>query len=285
MKDIMILVLSHPKWEKLVQDAEVAKFLTTVPYPKSKTPAIWRIEVSGTYEIGESDKELLDSLGVNYGVFPDMRFGDLDMIASDMDSTFITIECIDEVAALLGIKDKVAAITESSMRGEIDFHESLTRRVGLLKGIEFSSLQKVYDDALRITKGVPSVVKECHAQDVKFLLVSGGFTFFTDRLKERYKLDFALANVFDVDSKGRLSGKIKGGIIDSKAKVDEIDRLVKENGMSLEKVLAIGDGANDIPMIRHCGIGVAFHGKPKTRRAAQCVINTGGMDALFDFFA
>ena len=200
-----------------------------------------------------------------------------------MDSTLITIECIDEIAARLGIKSQVAAITERAMRGEIDFRQSLTERVGLLKGLPVSELQIVYDEVLKLTTGAEELLTACHQKGVKFMLVSGGFTFFTDRLKQRLGLDYTYANVLGVEN-GKLTGSVDSEIIDAQKKVQLLQQYREDLGLQEIQVLAVGDGANDIPMIQAAGIGVAFHAKPKTQAAASVSVNFCGLNGLLWLF-
>ena len=187
------------------------------------------------------------------------RFSDIRLIVSDMDSTLITIECIDEIADMLGIKAQVAAITERSMRGEIDFNASLTERVQLLAGLDVGALDTVYRERLRLTNGAEALVAASQQHGVKFMLVSGGFTYFTDHLKTRLGLDYTFANQLEVKN-GKLTGGIVGAIVDSEAKRQLLIQTRKQLGLAPHQVLAVGDGANDLKMLKEAGLGVAFHG-------------------------
>ena len=184
------------------------------------------------------------------------------------DSTLITIECVDEIAAGVGLKEQVAAITEQSMRGELDFEQSLRKRVGLLAGLPESVLQEVYDQVLKLSPGAEYLLSECKKHGVKFMLVSGGFTFFTDRLQTRLGLDYTHANLLDTDDV-RLTGRLNGRIIDAQAKADLLREYRAKLGLRHGQVLAVGDGANDIPMLTEAGFGIAYHAKPKARQAAD----------------
>ena len=201
-----------------------------------------------------------------------------------MDSTLITIECIDEIAAAAGLKEQVAAVTERAMRGEMDFEDSLRERVALLAGLPESVLDDVYEHALRLSPGAEYLLAECKKHQVKFLLVSGGFTFFTERLKERLGLDWAYANTLETAG-GKLTGRVVGPVIDAAAKA----RLLEEHrlalGLKRHQVAAVGDGANDIPMLQAAGFGIAYHAKPKTRAQAALNIRHMGLEALRGWFA
>lgn len=225
----------------------------------------------------------LDAQQIDYALLPALPFSAFGLIVSDMDSTLITIECVDEIAAEAGLKEQVAAITERSMRGETDFKQSLHERVGLLAGLPETALQKVYDEVLRLSPGAEYLLSECRKHGVKFMLVSGGFTFFTDRLRERLDLDYAFANVLETEN-GRLTGRLKGRPVDAHAKLRLLREYRARLGLNPEQVIAVGDGANDIPMLREAGFGIAYHAKPKTRQAARLHINYNGLEALRRWF-
>ena len=257
--------------------------LNALPQPYFQDKHRIRITVENDFRLPENIKNELNQLHIDYALLPDKAFSDLGLIVSDMDSTLITIECIDEIAARLGIKSQVAAITERAMRGEIDFRQSLKERVTLLKGLPISELQIVYDEVLKLTTGAEELLTACHQKGVKFMLVSGGFTFFTDRLKQRLGLDYTYANVLGVEN-GKLTGSVDSEIIDAKKKVQLLQQYREDLGLQEIQVLAVGDGANDIPMIQAAGIGVAFHAKPKTQAAAKVAINFSGLNGLIWLF-
>lgn len=210
---------------------------------------------------------------------PGQRLSDFKLIAFDMDSTLISIECIDEIADMQGLKPQVAAITEAAMRGEMDFAESLHRRVALLKGLDESALRRVYDERLKLNPGAEVMLAELKQHGVKTLLVSGGFMFFTKRLKERLGLDFAHANDLEIVD-GRLTGKVSGKIMDAQGKADWLNRVRVELELKPEQVIAMGDGANDLKMMAQAGISIAYHAKPVVRAQASYALNFVGLDGL-----
>ena len=217
---------------------------------------------------------------------PSLRLADFKLIAFDMDSTLINIECIDEIADAVGKKAEVAAITEATMRGEIaDFKESLRQRVALLQGVPVSALQQVYDERLQLNPGAEALVKACKAAGLKVLLVSGGFTFFANRVKERLGIDFARSNLLE-EKDGVLTGQVVqqswGNICDGAEKRRTLLELASLIGIAPQQTLAVGDGANDLPMMGEAGLSVAFHAKPRVRAEAMVAINTGGLDRLLE---
>ena len=219
-------------------------------------------------------------------VKPPLQLADYKLIAFDMDSTLINIECIDEIADAVGKKAEVAAITEATMRGEIkDFKESLRRRVALLKGVPVASLQQVYDQRLNLNPGATELVAACKKAGLKVLLVSGGFTFFANRVKERLGLDYARSNLLD-EKDGQLTGQVVqqswGDICDGAEKRRTLLEVASLMGISPAECIAVGDGANDLPMMGEAGLSVAFHAKPKVRAEAMVAINEGGLDRLLE---
>lgn len=204
------------------------------------------------------------------------------LLLSDMDSTLITIECADELGSFAGVKPQVAEITAAAMRGEIDFETSLRRRLALLKGLETSVLERVYVERLRLNDGAEELLAGLRARGIKVALVSGGFTFFTDRLHQRLGLDYSLANELEI-ADDRLLGSVRGAIVGAEAKATFLRRLCGELGIAETAVIAVGDGANDLPMMRLAGLGVAHHAKPATQAEADVVINHCGLDAVLAF--
>ncbi|MEO8485578.1 MAG: phosphoserine phosphatase SerB [Betaproteobacteria bacterium] len=213
----------------------------------------------------------------------DRRLRDLRVLAMDMDSTLITIECIDEIAAHAGVKDAVAAVTASAMRGEIDFRGSLVRRVALLAGLPVDALETVYRDRLRLSPGAETLLAAVHEAGAKTLLVSGGFAFFTERLRERLALDATVSNVLEV-ANGRLTGRVVGDIVDADGKAKALASMREHHASDGGWVVAIGDGANDLPMMRVADVSVAYRAKPVVRSLATHAIDFGGLDAVVNLF-
>ncbi len=217
---------------------------------------------------------------------PPLRLKDFKLIAFDMDSTLINIECIDEVADAAGRKAEVAAITEATMRGEIaDFKESLRRRVALLEGVSVDFMQQVFDERLQLNPGAENLVNTCKEAGMKVLLVSGGFTFFADRVRDRLKIDFTRSNVLQIENgllTGRLVDQAWGDICDGAEKRRMLIQTCKDLGIETSQSIAMGDGANDLPMMGEAGLSVAYHAKPKVRAEAMVSINEGGLDRLLE---
>lgn len=200
------------------------------------------------------------------------------LLVMDMDSTAIQIECIDEIAKLAGVGELVSAITESAMRGELDFEQSLRRRVGTLKGAPESILQQVREN-LPLMPGLVETIQTLQKYGWKTAIASGGFTYFADYLKALLQLDFAASNQFDIEY-GKLTGLVKGDVVDAQYKAKTLQHLLEEYGIDSQHSLAIGDGANDLAMMNVAGLGVAFHAKPKVQQQAQIVVNFADLTAL-----
>ncbi|OYW37154.1 MAG: phosphoserine phosphatase SerB [Hydrogenophilales bacterium 12-61-10] len=207
------------------------------------------------------------------------RIGDFGLLVMDMDSTLITIECIDEIADMQGLKPQVSAITEAAMRGEIDFAESLRRRVALLAGLDESALQRVYDERLQLSPGAEALLAAVRAAGIRTLLVSGGFTFFTERLETQLGLDYTAANTLEIID-GKLSGRVLGEIVDAQAKADWLNQVRTTLGLKREQVIAVGDGANDLKMMAEAGVSIAYHAKPVVRAQASQALNRVGLDGV-----
>ena len=222
------------------------------------------------------------------GFTPPLKLSDFKLIAFDMDSTLINIECIDEIADAAGRKAEVAAITEAAMRGEIaDYKDSLRRRVALLKGVTVAHMEEVLNHRLQLNPGAENLVKACQAASMKVLLVSGGFTFFTDHVKDRLNINWTRSNVLEV-VKGELTGRMVdqdwGDICDGEEKRKMLLQTCQQMGITASQAIAMGDGANDLPMMGVAGLSVAYHAKPKVREQAMVAIEDGGLDRLLEVF-
>ena len=220
------------------------------------------------------------------GFTPPLHLADFRLIAFDMDSTLINIECVDEIAAAAGRKAEVAAITEAAMRGEIaDYKDSLRRRVALLAGVPVEALEQVWQERLQLNPGAEILVRACQAAGLKTLLLSGGFTFFTDRIRDRFGLDFTRSNVLEITA-GRLSGRLVdqawGDICDGAEKQRMLLQTCSQLGIEPSQSIAVGDGANDLPMMAVAGLSVAYHAKPKVREQAMVAIDSGGLERLLE---
>lgn len=222
------------------------------------------------------------------GFTPPLRLQDFKLIAFDMDSTLINIECVDEIADAAGRKAEVAAITEAAMRGEItDYKESLRQRVALLKGVTVAHLEQVYRHRLQLNPGAAELVLACKAAGLKVLLVSGGFTFFSERLRQRLALDFARSNqleIVDGQLTGRLLDQSWGDICDGAEKRRTLLEACDLMGCSPQQAIAMGDGANDLEMMGVAGLSVAYRAKPRVRAQAKVAIDMGGLDRLLELF-
>jgi phosphoserine phosphatase len=207
------------------------------------------------------------------------KLGDFRLVAMDMDSTLITIECIDEIADMQGLKRQVSSITEAAMRGELDFAASLTQRVALLEGLDAKALQRVYDERLGLSMGAEKMLAGVKAAGMKTLLVSGGFTFFTERLKTRLGLDYTHANELEIVG-GKLTGRVVGGIVDAAEKQRTVERVCAELGIAPQQAIVMGDGANDLSMMGIAGLSVAFRAKPVVRSQADVALNFVGLDGV-----
>ena len=208
---------------------------------------------------------------------------DFRLLAMDMDSTLICIECIDEIADFAGRKAEVAAVTASAMRGEIDWPESLRRRVATLKGLDESVLRRVYEERLKFNPGAEKLIAAAQHAGLKTLLVSGGFTYFTDLIRDRLRLDFAYSNVL-VTQGGKLTGEVTGPLVDAAGKAAHVARLKKEFGIPPRAVLAIGDGANDLPMMAEADTTIAYHAKPIVKQKSTYALDFAGLDGVLNLF-
>ncbi|HSS45813.1 MAG TPA: phosphoserine phosphatase SerB [Burkholderiales bacterium] len=229
--------------------------------------------------------EYCEKAKLDFAFVPEnLKLSSFGLLAMDMDSTLITIECVDELADMQGIKAEVSQITASSVRGEIEFTESMRRRVALLAGLDESALQRVYDERLQLSPGAEKMLAGLKVAGVKTLLISSGFTFFTDRLKKRLNLDYTCSNTLEIVN-GKLSGKVAGEIIDAETKTVKVEEIRKQLGLKKEQVIAVGDGANDLKMMAQAGVSIAYHAQPIVRRQTTYAINHVGLDGVTNLFA
>lgn len=259
--------------------AAIAGSDAIVPLDRGTAPG-WRLASPRTHD---GVAEACAARRLDFGLVPRARrLEDVRVVAMDMDSTLITIECIDEIADMQGIKPQVALITAAAMRGEIDFRESLTRRVALLAGLPVEALGRVYQERVALSPGAQRMLDGFHRAGARSLLVSGGFTFFTERLRTRVGLDHTLSNVLEIRD-GRLTGRIEGEIVDAAAKGGALRALRDELPRGL--AVAFGDGANDLPMFREADVSIAYRAKPVVRAQATHAIDHCGLDAALNLFA
>ncbi len=221
---------------------------------------------------------------IDCALVPDaQRLSHFGLCVMDMDSTLINIECIDEIADMMNIKPQVSAITERSMRGELDFASSIKARVALLKGLPETALQQVIDERLQANPGAVEWIAACKVNNIKTMLVSGGFTLFADHVKTMLGLDYAVANTFEIID-GKLTGNILGDIVDAERKAQELLKLRDELGLKADQTIAIGDGANDLKMMQVATVGVAYHAKPIVQQQATYALNYSGLDGVINLF-
>lgn len=275
------LVVQHPA----LTDAVLAAIAAELGRPadeRSPKLARWRDVRLGN----DGAMALAKEHQVDAALVPgDQLLGNFRLIAFDMDSTLITIECVDEIADFAGCKPQVAAITAAAMRGEIaDYDESLRQRVALLAGLDESVLERVWSERLEITPGAPELLAAARHAGLRSLLVSGGFTFFTDRVKARLGLDFTCANTLEMVD-GKIAGRVAGVIVNAQGKRRALEQACARLGCSPSQAIAVGDGANDLAMMAIAGISVAFHAKPQVAAQATYAIGHGGLDAIIGLFA
>ena len=252
---------------------------------RSVAPQVWRCsEVRCTRDIREAMAAQAFAAGVDAAfVAPARRLTDFGLLVMDMDSTLITIECIDEIADMHGLKPQVAAITEATMRGELAFRDSLLKRVALLKGLDAGALQRVIDERLQLSPGAETMLAAVRAAGLKTLLVSGGFTFFTQRIQARLGLDYTRANELEIVD-GKLTGRVLGEIVDAQAKRRTVESTCVLLGLTPTQAIVVGDGANDLEMMAIAGMSVAFRAKPVVRQKADVSLNFVGLDGILALF-
>lgn len=207
------------------------------------------------------------------------RLQKMGLCVMDMDSTLIAIECIDEIADMMSLKPQVAEITEAAMRGELDFAASLRKRVALLKGLPESALQRVIEERLTFNPGAQDWINTCKQHGIKTMVVSGGFTFFANYVKDTLGLDYAVSNTLEIVD-GKLTGQVVGDIVDAQRKADELLKLRDALGLDATQTIAIGDGANDLTMMAVAAVGVAYHAKPVVQQQAMYALNVAGLDGV-----
>lgn len=255
--------------------------LTGANHVVTLEPTAWRL--TGVFERHEIESFCAQH-GLDFAWVPDeRRLADLRLLALDMDSTLITIETLDELGDVLDIGPRIAQITQAAMRGEIDYAESLHRRVGHLAGLEEAALEHVLEKRLRLSEGAERLFVRCREQGIRTLLVSGGFTFFTHWLQERLGIDYTLSNVLEINN-GRLTGRLVGDIVDAAAKAAMLRRVMRELDASAAQTLAVGDGANDVPMMKAAGVSVAYRAKPVVREHATHALEYTGLDGVLNLF-
>ena len=221
---------------------------------------------------------------LDYAFVPELRqLSDFRLLAMDMDSTLITIETIDELADLVGCKQEVAAITEAAMRGEIEYDESLRRRLAVMKGLDEAALQRVYDERVALTPGAERLLAAAQRHGLRTLLVSGGFTYVTDRLKTKLKLDYTRSNVLEIVD-GKLTGHVVGEIVNADGKRDALLQVRDELGLTREQLIGIGDGANDLKFMAECGVSIAYHAKPVVRGETTYALNYVDLAGVLPLF-
>ncbi|MDQ6962987.1 MAG: phosphoserine phosphatase SerB [Mariprofundaceae bacterium] len=256
--------------ETSTENNQVLKFTVDSPFSCDELKTLWS---------KRPESEHIDILFYRHDAMPTLK--QAGCLFMDMDSTLVTCECIDEIADFMGIKDTIANITLRAMQGELDFSQSLRERVNLLAGLDAKVLETVYQQRIHLTSGAEKLITTLQQHGWQIALVSGGFTYFTDQLHQRLKLDFSQANVLEIQD-GKLTGHVVGDIVDAQSKRRFLLEKAQEWGIAPSQTVAIGDGANDLPMLDAAAVGVAFHAKPKVCEQADYSISQAGLDALLD---
>jgi len=279
MKLILQGLEVQPEIAKKIADLVAAQSITKL------SAKVWRCDgVSTSATVLSEVATLCLQSGLDYSFMQeDKKLSDFKLLVMDMDSTLITIECIDEIADIHGLKNEVAAITEAAMRGELDFRESLTQRVALLKGLEATALQQVFDERLLLSLGAKELLTGAQAAGLRTVLVSGGFTFFTDRLRQQLTFDLARANELEIKD-NKLTGRVIGPIIDASEKRHTVEIQAQALGVPTTAAIVMGDGANDLEMMSVAGLSVAFRAKPIVRAQADVALNFVGLDGVLHMF-
>ncbi len=282
----MNLILQTPAASPAAPGAiETLAALAGASAPRAVGPHVWRCDDARcTRDIREAMATQSLAAGVDAAfVAPASRLTDFGLLVMDMDSTLITIECIDEIADMQGLKPQVAAITEAAMRGELEFRDSLLRRVALLEGLDAGALQRVIDERLQLSPGAENMLAAVRAAGLKTLLVSGGFSFFTQRMQARLGLDYTRANELEIVG-GKLTGWVLGEIVDAHAKRRTVESTCALLGLTPAQTIVMGDGANDLEMMAIAGMSVAFRAKPVVRQQADVALNFVGLDGILSLF-
>ncbi len=263
------------------QDLTTAKLVSErIGVSAQKKRAHFRFITNKTIDL----KALREVFKLDFNFVPEnFRFDRAALFISDMDSTLINIECIDEIADFANLKPQVANITERAMQGELDFNASLIERVALLKGLHVDVLEKVYTQRLKVNSGGKELIKFFQSRDIKSAVVSGGFTYFTNQLAKDISLDHARANTLEIEN-GLLTGCVQGDIINGTAKAEFVQELCEQYGVSTNQVIVAGDGANDLEMMAVAGLSIAYHAKPSVIERANIAISFGGLDKIMDLF-
>ncbi|MGB7298272.1 MAG: phosphoserine phosphatase SerB [Burkholderiaceae bacterium] len=265
-------------------NTQISEFCTLVGNPsnlRNPSLAIWR----GVKLNGSQITPLADRLGVDAEIVPDKdSLTNYRLIVFDMDSTLITVECIDEIADFAGKKKEVAAITEAAMRGELDFNAALNQRLALLEGLDECILQTVYDERVRCSPGAQTLIAHAHQAGLQSLIVSGGFTWFTERLAKKLNMHHHRANKLEIVN-NKLTGRTEGAVIDAQKKQDTVLQTCSLIGCTPEQTIVIGDGANDLRMMAIAGISVAYHAKPIVRSETKHAVNHCGLDSILNYFS